>query len=401
MIWLRKGFVHLLSVLLLVSLVGWALATSANVALSPANVKSKLSQSKLYDHFIDNAIKSGQKSAGSKDQSTESGAVSLSNPNVQQAAKTAFPPQLLQQSVNTFLDSNYAWLQGKTSQPNFAIDLTAAKQNFAQRVGKYAQIHSASLPICTNAELADIPDPANIDPLASTCRPAQLSPEAAGAKVTQQIIGSGDFLSNPVITPQSLNPKDPRGQSQPYYEKLSNAPRVYRLGQKLPLILGVVALASTLGIVLVAPLRRRGVRRVGLVLFIAGIVLVAIKFIADFGFKKLEHKAFNSATVGPLQRSLVDFTHRLQGQIVATDVYFGIAFLLLALIIFIYIFKTRRPTGKPGIPDVSTSIPKPGTAGNPKADASTVRLAPRPHMSTTDITNPKLKSRSRPPRLIQ
>lgn len=392
MVW-RKSLVHLFSVILLLSLVGWALAVSANVALAPANVKSKLSQSKLYDHFIDNAIKGGQKAAGNKDQSNESGATSLSNPNVQQAAKAAFPPQLLQQSVNTFLDSNYAWLQGKTSQPNFVIDLTAAKQNFAQQVGKYAQTHIASLPICTNAELTDIPDPANIDPLAASCRPAQVSPETAGAKVTQEILSGNNFLSNPILTPQSINPKDPGAVSQqPYYEKLSKAPQAYRVGQKLPFILSVLALASTLGIILVAPLRRRGVRRVGLMLFTSGIILVIFKFVTDFGFNKLEHKIFNNATVGSLQQSLVDFAHRLQSQIVAVDIYFGTAFLLLALIIFIYLFKTRQTTDKPSTPGTPTDITQTQLADDANTDASTVRLAPRPRMPAADITTPKSNS---------
>lgn len=391
MIWWRKSLVQIFSILLLISLVGSALATGANVAFSSANLKSKLSQSKLYEHFIDNAIKEGQKSAGSNDQSNESGAVSLSNPNVQQAAKTAFSPQLLQQSVNTFLDSNYAWLQGKTGQPEFVIDLTAAKLSFAQQVGKYAQAHLAGLPVCTNAQLADTPDPANIDPLAAICRPAQLSPEMAGAKVTQNIVTSDNFLGQPLITEQGLNISDQGTQSQPYYEKLSKAPEAYQLGRKLPIILSFLALLSSLGIVLVAPLRRRGVRRISSVLFVAATILVAVKFISDFGLNKLEHKVFNSSST-LLQQPLVDFAHRLQNQIVAINLYFGIAYLLLALIIFTYLFKTRTSTNKPNSHGTSADAAETqSTDSPPQTDANTIRLIPRHHPSATDITSPRPK----------
>lgn len=388
MIWLRKGFVHLLSTLLLIALLGAALATSANLNLShPTKIENWLSQSKLYDNFVNTAVTQAQKST-----SNNSGSTPLNILAVRQAAASAFSPELLQQSVNTFLDSNYAWLQGKTIQPEFTIDLSSAKQSFAKQVGQYTQAHLAGLPVCTNAQLAQIPNPANVDPLSLTCRPPSLSPAAVNTQVTQKIYGSDGFLSNPVITPQSFQPKGNGGPpSQPYYQKLSMAPKAYRLGQKLPYILGVFSLLCMLGIIFIAPRRRQGLRRVGVVLFEAGILLVVAKFISDYVFKKLEHRVFTSSDVGQLQQSLIDFGHHVQHQIVTNNLYFGVAFLVLAIIIFLILFLTRQHNAKPGVPEASSeeSVPLGSETNAPQSQADTVQLAPRRHQPRVlDISRP-------------
>jgi hypothetical protein len=347
MIRVRKGIVYLLSLSLLVTLVGTAVATSANQTLGkPKKVETYLAQSKLYDHFVAYTADQAKKTSGDGDQS---GSVSLSDAAVQTAAKSAFSPQLIQKSVNTFIDSNYAWLEGKTATPNFTIDLSSQKQTFAQKVGEYVKTYTAGLPVCTDAQAAQ---QQNTDPLAATCRPAALTPEDAGAQTTQRLSTTSDFLSNPIITASSINPKGNQ-QSKPYYQKLSRLPQLYRLATKLPFIFGGLSILSALGVIFIMPERRKGVRRVGIVLLASGIILVAMKFIADFGFKQMEHRVFNSASIGQLQQSLTDFGHRVESSMVRTDLIFGIVFLLLALVILGILFRTRQKSDKPkgsGVP---------------------------------------------------
>ena len=169
---LRKGLVFVLCPLLLVALLGAAVATSSNVNLKdPAKIEGWLKDSKLYGHFIAGATAQAQKSAG--DNKASSGSVSLSDEAVQKAAESAFPPDQLEQYVNTFIESNYAWIQGKSDKPDYKIDLTKAKLSFAQKVGQYVTVYTAGLPVCTAqqqaaAELAD--------PLTATCRPSSCQP---------------------------------------------------------------------------------------------------------------------------------------------------------------------------------------------------------------------------------
>jgi hypothetical protein len=225
--------------------------------------------------------------------------------------------------------------------------------------------------------------------LSVNCRPAALSPAAANAQVTQEINASSGFLSQPIITAQTINPKSSNG-SQPYYVKLAKAPRIYRLAQKLPLALGVLALLTTLGIILVAPARRKGVRRVGAVLFAAGIILVASGFAADATFNQAEKRIFNDSGIGQIQQSLVDFARRVQHQIVGVDSYFGIAFLIIAVAIFGYLVMSRKRTDKP----------KPSLDETPVSEETpqAIQLAPRPRGGPLlDVMPPNPKPSGPPP----
>jgi len=383
MVWLRKGIVHLLSLVLLLSLLGMAFATSATKTLThPAKIETLLSQSKLYDAFINNALKQAQQS----DSTGAAGSISLDNPTVQQAARAAFTPQLLQNDVNTFLTSNYAWLEGKTSKPAFTIDLTAPKQNFANQVGKDVETRLASLPVCSVAQLQQLQNTPQLDPLSVTCRPPNLNPSAEGALVTDQLNNNSSFIKTKNITADSSN-LNPSGQSQPYYQKFSKAPKLYQLAVKLPWVYAGAAVLSTVGIIFIATRRRKGLRRVAIVLTEAGILLVATKFIADTAFKRLEKKLFNSSSVGQLQQSLTDFLHRLETQLVRIDLWFGIAFLALAVLLFALLWFTRDRNRANA--DDSSAQSKDGTTSTQTMDKS----APLPNL--------KPRSKPKPPRLIQ
>ncbi len=340
MIWVRKGFVFLLSLLLFITLLGTASSTSTNVTLGkPEKVETYLAQSKLYDHFVAYVADQASKSEGGN----QSGSVSLNDAAVQAAARSSFGSKIIQKGVNTFIDANYAWLQGKVSVPKFKIDLSAEKADFAQKVGQHVKTYTAGLPVCTSAQA--VQQQLNTDPLAATCRPPGVKPAAVGAQVTQRLSTTSEFLNNPVITPNSVNPKG-NEQNKPYYQKLSKLPKLYRLGAKLPYIFGALSVLFALGIIFLALTRRRGIRRLGIVLGLAGIVLVASKFVADIALKKAENQVFNNAGVGQLQESLTDFAHRVESSLVRINLWFGVAFLVLALIIFIVLLTTRDRAGK-------------------------------------------------------
>lgn len=378
---IRKLVVLLLSLVLLVSLLGVAFSTSSNMAFThPTKLEGWLDQSKFYDHFIAMVADETEKSAGGNNQS---GPATPGDTAIRQAAKIAFPPQLLQQDVNTFLNSNYAWLQGKTGRPDFMIDLTAAKQSFATQVGQLVGIRLTGLPVCSNTQLAQLDAGQNIDYLTIACRPPSLAPQTAAVQAAQQINSGGSLLANPVITASSINPKGNNNPGQPYYQRFSAVPKVYRLSLKLPWVLGGLALLSTLGIVFIAPRKRKGLRRVGVVLLEAGIILVAVKFVADTVFNRVEKHIFNSSGAGQLEQSLTDFLHRIEAQLVKVNLWFGIAFLTLALLLFVILWFTRQK---------SSASAEAGAAGEPGT----------PQAGDTPAF-PELKQPPRPkrPRLIQ
>jgi hypothetical protein len=398
----RKGFIYLLSLFLLATLLGTAVATSTNNTLGkPEKVETYLDRSRLYDHFIEYTTDQAKKSNGDTDQSDS---VSLSDAAIKAAAEESFTQALIKQNINKVIEANYAWLEGKTATPQFSVDLAAQKQTFAEKVGQYVTTYSAGLPVCTDPSVAA---QQTRDPLAATCRPAELSPEAAGAQVTQNLATTGDFLSDPTVTPNNINPeKNPT--SQPYYEKLSQLPKAYQFGTKLPYIFAGLSLLAALGIIFLSSPRRKGIRRVGIVLLIAGLGLVALKFLSDYAFRRAEHRIFNNANVGQLQQSLTDFLHRIEMSMVRTELWFGIGFLLLAAVIFGTLAATRQkeagsgtdgdtPAGKPQDPDDDSApllISRKRLQRRPVNDL-TPRARPK---ETTPAAQPQPK---KPRRLIQ
>lgn len=381
----RKLLLALLGIVLFVSLLGIALSTSSVLTVhNQEKVEQWLGESKLYEHFVSNAVQQGQAAVGS---ASENNVTSLSDTAVQDAAKSAFSQDLVRKSVSTVIESNYAWLRGETDTPEFTIDLSDAKRSFAEEVGTFTTTHLASLPACTNAQLATLQ---NTDPLRATCRPPNIDPKVAGQEVTQQILDSDELLSNPVLTAQTINP-DPASQKEPYYEKFSQLPKAYQFGEKLPYIFaGLIILSATVFMLLYSP-KKRGIRWTSIILAVAGALLLTTTFTADIAFKQAEDRIFNAATDGEVQKSLASFFDQVQNASTQIQMYFGIGFLVLAVILF-FASRTRKEIGptEPNLPPISAEQ----TAQEPESKATRIR-------TTTKTPTPKKPAAKRPPRLIQ
>lgn len=415
----RKGFVQFLSTVLFISLFGGALAVSLNSNFStPDNLKIWLSESKIYDHFIDGQLEQAQKD---NSQRGDGDAISLNDEGVRKAAEQALTPELLESSVNSFLDGNYAWLQGKTDKPEFQINLKDAKLTFAQAVGKYVENRLSTLPACTPAQLQQLQIP--FDPLSVECRPATLVPADEGARITTEIT-EGEFLKEAEITPETLN-QDDKGQPQtPYYKEFSNAPRFFQLGQKLPILLTLLAAITAAGIVFMAPTKRRGLRRIGVVLAEAGILLVATKFLADAAASRLQTKLANGGDLNPeVKQSSSDLADTIANQLTNTNFILGLIMLAVAVAIFVWLYKSREQGSRPtktvpentplenehdvltedDLPKSNTTIapsrPSMDISGPPALGSSS---PPRPPLrNADDVPRIKRPPQQKPPRLIQ
>lgn len=417
MIWLRKGVVFLLSVILLISLVVGVAAFNINRNLgSPSALEQRLAGSGIYSSVTNAALEQSEKSSSS---SGDSGTVSLSDTAVQQAANSAFSQALVEREVNAFIEGNYHWLSGKKSAPDYNIDLTSAKESFAKQVGQAVQTHLSGLPACTPQQLNQLPIP--VDPLQITCRPITLDPKAEGDRVAQEINDTNDFLGNPVITANTLNQPSQNSNSgqentppgKPYYKQFSWAPTAYRVGLKLPWIFGALALLSGVGIIFLSLTRRRGVRRIGVVLLLVGLVLIGLKFAADSLVNRFAAVAIKSPTLATLKQPINDFLHKLEPQLVSGYLIVGILFVVLALAVFVWLFRTRNQAAKPKKP-VTTLPPAPVGESRPEpAPLAESQPAPRhqpapPPPVAGPSPTPKPPSslgknppRRKPPKLVQ
>lgn len=398
MIWLRKGLVWLLALLLFFVLLDGVLATSIDIAVGkPAKLESWLNESGLYSSFVTTAIKQVNSSANNGGQSN---GVSLSDTVVQQAAEATFTPALIQQDVNTFINSNYTWLEGKTTTPSFTINLASAKQNFAQQVGQDVETYLNNLPVCTRAQALAAANTS--DPLQLSCRPSVLNSAAVGAQVAQQLASNSGFLSNTVITAQTFNPNH-GSQTQPYYKQFSMAPKIYQIATKAPLIFTAIALLCIGGIIFIAPSKRKGFRRIAYVFAEVGVILICVKIATNVVFNHVEGKLFNNASNGPLQQALTGFAKRLIAQLNTINLYGGITLIILAVIIFVYLIVTRKKrAGHTPIKDdvVSSNLSSSRTEANtPTVPSSTTQ---KPISDNNKPANPGTPSSTRKrPRLIQ
>lgn len=390
---LRRGVLFILSVLLLISLIGTAFAVSTYLTLAqPSKVEAQLAKSGFYTQYANNAIQQAEASAGNNIGGTN---IDFNNPLIQQAAHAALSTRFLEQQGNQFINSNYAWLEGKQPQPSFTIDLSSARQDFANRVGQAVTGRLAQLPKCTTAQLLQLQAAgSSIDPFSVSCRPASLDPQTEGTDVTQEILQNSTFLNNPVISPQSITPN----QSQPYYQKFSQAPLVYKLSLKAPYAWAGLTLVLILLIWLIARPKRRGLRRLAVVLLLAGILLVLNKVAADALFSQLQKQAFNPANNGQLQQSALAFFHSLEAQLVKIDLYFGVGYVVLSILLLVLVRRLRpqsvRTTPAPAYqpPERATLPPVPEPAPQPPS---------RQTAPTLPGTSEQPVKRKRPPRLLQ
>lgn len=295
MLFLRKATVWL--AVLVLPLLLFALAT--NLALlrsagSPDPIKDILRDSGIYDSAIDAVLEA----TDNPNDNGQPGGIRADNPVVREAAKKAFTPQLVQSSTENFIDGYYKWLEGKTSTPQFRIDLTSAKTTFVNEIAVGAQAKAASLPACPKG-LTSFEDP-----FAATCLPRGVSPTVAGDKIRQELAdGEEKFLKNPVITADTLKSKD----NKPAFSDSSPLPENYQRLKKIPALLSVLALVAISTVIFLSESRQKGLMKVGVTLLVVGTTLLFFAWLAsrvvnEVAIPKIK---FDNATVQGKVRTLV------------------------------------------------------------------------------------------------
>lgn len=206
---------------------------------SPKHVETALKESRVYDQIVGVIIDN------SKTETTDATTKDvLAQPEIQATAEKAFNPTVLQGASESFIQGIYGWLQGKTTEPQFTIDLTAPKATLIQGVTDYAKKRADSLPVCTLQQLRLL-NP-NMDLLSLPCRPPGTNTQQVADQFSKQFQDGADFLDNPVITNDTLT-KNNNGES--IGDKLSSLPKAYKATQTGKWVL--FALTMFLGALLV------------------------------------------------------------------------------------------------------------------------------------------------------
>ncbi len=198
MISIRRASYHATGVLHKLLLVVLPLVFAIATLLStPKYIEQALRESRAYDQFVTAVIDNSQQ------QTTDPVAKELlAQPEIQAAAQKAFPPSLLQSLTENVINGVFAWAQGKTTEPEFRIDLTNAKNSLSTNIAAYAEKRANTLPACTLQQLRELPG--EIDLLQIPCLPPGINVSAEAQKYGQNFLSGDNFLANPVVTNETI-----------------------------------------------------------------------------------------------------------------------------------------------------------------------------------------------------
>ncbi len=334
-------------------------------------IKQSLEESKLYDSVATTIIDSASKeSAG---QGVEQSASPFQQQAVQDAAKKALSPTFLQTSTEQIIDGIYGWLQQKTPQPEFSIDISAPKQQFINSVGDYAVERASQLPICTIQQLRQLEgDP---DPLTAPCVPSGFDVSAWRAQVEAELnkpseSGETNILQQSTLSPETL-PKDENGKTavQNLTENADNLPKVFGVISMLPWIFTALAVVSALSFVLLQDDKRHGANKLAITMVVIGGLLLLGILLTNFFFGKVASSEAIAQADANLQQPLSDLVRSLSGAFNQRLSAFGIGYAILGAGIFAWLYFTKP---KDETNDKTSSNPeaKPDANKEPKSETN-------------------------------
>src|SRR3569833_61142 len=236
-----------------------------HTASHPATIKKLVADSGVYKDVAPSIL------AHADNISTTVGDLSASDPAVKSAANAALSPAFVLKDTESALDSVYAWLDGKTTQPTFSVDLTGVKTGFADSLSASVEQRLASLPRCTSASQVS-----SVDLVNASCLPAGVTPQAAAAQIKDSL-NNGSFIDQTKLSASDIK----NGDSNQSVFANQNVPKNYQRAKKTPYILGLLSVLVAAAIVFLSAGRRRGVRRVAITLLVIGVLMMVFSWVLN------------------------------------------------------------------------------------------------------------------------
>lgn len=299
---------------------------------SPHTIQTALKQSGAYDQFVDLVLNNSAEEAN--DPQTEQ---LLNDPEIRNIAKQAFTAELLERSSNDFVQGMYDWLNGKTPEPQFTIDLTSAKTTLTEGLTTYAEERAAGLPACTAEQLQTL----NLqsDLLNLPCLPPGVTPAEVGTQFSSQLLDDADFLDQPIITNQTLADQN---NGQPITANTQNIPETYKTLQNMRwVLLGATIILGVL-LILARRDRRAGLRHVAWALLGATAFLV----IALLAYWYVFTKVGTSTATNEAQTIALDGARVILTKVNTAICWFAAVYAALGagiLLLLKYRFKVPEP----------------------------------------------------------
>jgi hypothetical protein len=352
---LRKSTISLAHLLLFTSLASFGVGLAIlHTFGQPGPLERALGQTNIYSDIVTNFIQSHQ-------DSTTIG-IPLNIPAVQTAVQQALPNNVIEPAANQLISSVYSWMQGKTPNLAFQIDLTTARVNLANGIQQIAEQQAATLPTCSYSQLFANPALATQNPLAATCLPPGITPTIVGSDAKQVILAS-KFLKSP-LTPQTLGIANNNQLKLPVDKNKSvSLPHLYH--ELIESLYGslVVAIASAATMIWLYRDHLKGIRRVGGTLGWVGALCLVDAFITGeipHWLKSVTVSSSGQQVTDSLQQSITKVVTILVDEIHQWLLWYGIVLFVVGAGTWLGILLWQRKQ-KPSTPVAET----PHTPENP------------------------------------
>lgn len=268
---IRKFFYFLAGFVAFISLVQLPFAFAVSSVFStPDNIDTALKKGGVYDNVVPLTLEETSK----KNNDANSQQI-LADPGFRDAIVSSVEPSDIQAASQSAIGGIFAWLQGKTNQPEFTIDLSKPANQAVEKLTAYAQQRAASLPPCTLQQLQTVDFQSDV--LSIPCLPPGVSAAQIGQQFSDQTKQQVDLLRDPVIDSKQLLREGDTAQLQE-----SQLPEFYQsLHSSKWFTLGLVVILVSL-LIFARRDRLAGVRYVAILLLSAagvlGIVLLMVWF---------------------------------------------------------------------------------------------------------------------------
>lgn len=341
------------------------------MSFTPHNLKNWLNESNAYDTIVDDIIAQSETLNQPEDEEHKN---PLNDPGLQAAARETLNPELLRSTAEEIIDGTAPWLEGTADRPNFSINLVEIKNDFADRIGAYARTRYAALPVCQANEV-----PESTDILSLDCQPPGFDPEAEIQKSITELKTSDDFLSDPDLTAEDIGAGGEGEDKRPLYQRLENLPEAYERARMVPFVLAGLALFSALVILLASTEKRRGVRRIMTTFYVSGAVLIVAAWLVKYAFDKGTDSLTRSADQSKgLQRTAVAVLDEVQQALNSVIIRFGLAFVVIAALLTVYLILTREKTPKEAIAETNQDEPAEPASETVKTDEPETKQNKKP-----------------------
>ena len=354
---LRKLAIGLLAMILFLASLGMAWTDVAKRTFRDREVvKAWLEEANFYNTITPAVLESINIPEG--DNGSQ---VPFEDPKLLAQVNKVLDADFIRTNTGNVLDGMYDWLEGKTSQPDFAIELGDIRKELAGALGDYATERAAKLPVCKAGSGGG-------EPLTLTCLPRGISAASIGRQAERELLKNKEFLSESTLSAEDITNNDGQNPLNNLENSSGDQARaLYKLGGYGTILLGLVVLLSGLGIVFLSSSRAMGMRRAGITLLGSAVLLGLSYFFLDFAPKRLKTYIETSAegagsTAQSLMSRMVDvISADVRGIIGAYAIVFallGIGLLVGSIVLKKHMAKDIKQTDVDPTPPVDDSAKK-------------------------------------------